>query len=46
METLFKQWYQNLGAWSFALGPYYDEELTREFDSPSFGKMAQIIDPY
>ena len=46
METLFPQWFQNLGGWSFALGPYYDEDLTKEFDSPVFAQMAHIIDPY
>ena len=46
METLFPQWYQNLGGWSFALSPYYDEGLTADFGSPNFAKMAAIIDPY
>ena len=25
MEEIFLEWYRNNGAWSFALGPYWDE---------------------
>merc|ERR1719262_64291 len=46
METLFLQWFQNNGAWSFALAPYWDEGLTANFSAPEFRQMAKIIDPY
>ena len=42
----FSDWYQNNGAWSFALEPYFSENLTNYFDDPVFDKMASIIDPY
>ena len=42
----FSDWWRNNGAWSFALEPYYSEDLTYYFDDPIFDKMAAIIDPY
>ena len=35
-----------MAAWSFALDPYYNENLTKYFDDPVLDKMADIIDPY
>ena len=39
----FSNWYQNMAAWSFALDPYYNENLTKYFDDPVLDKMADII---
>ena len=46
MKQIFSDWYQNMGAWSFALEPYYSENLTNYFDDPVFDKMAAVIDPF
>lgn len=35
-----------MGAWSFALEPYYSENLTNFFDDPRFDKLADVVDPY
>ena len=35
-----------MAAWSFALDPYYNENLTKYFDDPVLDKMASVIDPY
>ena len=32
-----------MAAWSFALDPYYNENLTKYFDDPVLDKMADII---
>ena len=39
----FSNWYQNMAAWSFALDPYYNENLTKYFDDPVLDKMTDII---
>ena len=31
MEEIFLEWYRNNGAWSFALGPYWDEARFSNF---------------
>lgn len=46
MQQTFSDWYQNLGAWSFAMEPYYSENLTNYFDDPTFAKLQEIVDPY
>ena len=45
MKKNFADWWQNMGGWSFALFPYFNEGLTAYFDAPEFEKMAAIIDP-
>ena len=45
-NNVFSDWWQNLGGWSFALGQYYNEDLTKYIDDPVFDKMADVIDPF
>ena len=45
-SNMFSDWWQNLGGWSFALGQYYNEDLTKYIDEPVFDKMADVIDPF
>ena len=35
-----------MNGWTFALGGYYAENITRLLDNPYFQTMADIIDPY
>ena len=35
-----------MGAWSFALEPYYSENLTNYFDDDRFDKLAAVVDPF
>ena len=35
-----------MGAWSFALEPYYSENLTNYFDDARFDKLAGVVDPF
>ena len=46
MKTQFVNWFKNLGAWSFALYPYWVEGLTSYIESWQFEKMMDIVDPY
>ena len=46
MKQIFSDWFANMGAWSFALEPYYSEGLTRYFDDPAFERLASVVDPY
>ena len=46
MKQIFSDWFANMGAWSFALEPYYSEGLTAYFDDPSFERLASVVDPY
>merc|ERR1712021_214618 len=46
MKQIFSDWFRNMGAWSFALEPYYSENLTNFFDDPRFDKLADVVDPY
>jgi len=46
METLFPQWWQNLGGWSFALIQYWEEDIMPFTGTWEFTEMAKIIDPY
>ena len=46
LETLFPQWWQNLGGWSFALEQYWNEDIMSFIGTPEFTKMSKIIDPY
>jgi len=36
---------RSLGGWSWAFGPYYDEDLTRYLDTPLVDDMTYLIDP-
>ena len=46
MKQIFSDWFANMGAWSFALEPYYSEGLTKYFDDPGFERLASVVDPY
>ncbi|KAH9499584.1 hypothetical protein Btru_074198 [Bulinus truncatus] len=37
--------YRSLGGWTFAFGPYYKLNITRNLDSPNIPKMQAVIDP-
>lgn len=37
---------QSLGGWTFAFYDYYVQNITRYMNSPTFDKLAQMIDPY
>ena len=38
--------YRAYGGWSFALEPYWEQNLTYYFDHPKFDDLASIIDPF
>ncbi|CAF1026861.1 unnamed protein product [Adineta ricciae] len=38
--------YRSLGGWTFAFYDYYVQNITRYMNSPSFDKLAQMVDPY
>jgi PhoPQ-activated pathogenicity-related protein len=37
---------QSLAGWTFSLGSYYAQNITRYLDNPYFQAMADIVDPY
>lgn len=37
---------QSIGGWTFSLGSYYAQNITRLLDNPYFQVMADIVDPY
>jgi PhoPQ-activated pathogenicity-related protein len=47
MEETLMNHFRNLdGAWSFALGPYYAENITQEFYNPRTQGLFDVEDPY
>ncbi|CBY35526.1 unnamed protein product [Oikopleura dioica] len=45
LKQQFINWYKNLGAWSFALEPYWSENLTDYIYHPAFDQLQIEIDP-
>lgn len=37
---------ESIGGWTFSLGSYYVQNITRLLDNPYFQVMADIVDPY
>ena len=37
---------KSIGGWTFSLGSYYAQNITRLLDNPYFQVMADIVDPY
>ena len=37
---------KSIGGWTFSLGSYYVQNITRLLDNPYFQVMADIVDPY
>jgi PhoPQ-activated pathogenicity-related protein len=37
---------KSLGGWTFSLGSYYGQNITRLLDNPYFQVMSDIVDPY
>ncbi len=37
---------KSIGGWTFSLGSYYSQNITRLLDNPYFQVMADIVDPY
>lgn len=45
-ETSKNVFCKSLAGWTFALYPYYMENITRSLDNPYYQMAADIFDPY
>ena len=45
MVENFHHYWRAYGGWSFAMAPYYDEDITKTLDDPGNTKAAAIFDP-
>jgi PhoPQ-activated pathogenicity-related protein len=46
LRSHWKNYYRSIAGWTFSLGSYYGQNITRYLDNPYFQAMADIVDPY
>ncbi|BFZ03771.1 hypothetical protein BsWGS_06810 [Bradybaena similaris] len=42
----FRHHYRSLGGWTFALSDYYQNNITRQLDSPKVALFQAVVDPF